>query len=168
VTIVDPISVFARSRPNSMAIGDAESGAVFNYAAFNDAINLVAAHLVGALGAASGERVATLARNDVNMVILHFACFRASAILVPFNWRSASADVAQCAVIGLPDAKWGEVGKVFAISRPVAYINAWQVVAHDSARFARFKVPVFVVITDAISRTASGKVQKHLLKNDSE
>ncbi len=94
MTVVDPIATYAISRPNSLAIGDAETGARWNYAALNAAVNRVAAYLVSELGAASGERVATLARNDVNMVILHFACIRAGAIFVPFNWRLATAEVA--------------------------------------------------------------------------
>jgi fatty-acyl-CoA synthase len=94
MTILDPVATYAVSRPNSLAIGDAESGARWDYAALDAAINRVAAYLVGELGAASGERVATLARNDVNMVILHFACVRAGAIFVPFNWRLAVAELA--------------------------------------------------------------------------
>jgi fatty-acyl-CoA synthase len=100
--IVDPISNYALSRPNSMAVGDAESGAVLNYAALDAAINRVAAYLVGTLGAATGERVATLARNNVNMVILHFACIRAGAIFVPFNWRLALAEIAVLQVDAQP------------------------------------------------------------------
>lgn len=94
ITIVDPIATYAISRPNSLAIGDAETGTRWNYAELNTAINRVATYLVCQLGAASGDRVATLARNDVNMVILHFACIRAGAIFVPFNWRLAAAEIA--------------------------------------------------------------------------
>jgi fatty-acyl-CoA synthase len=75
-------------------------------------------------------------------------------------------DVAECAVIGVADAKWGEVGKAFIIARPGASVEPDAIITHCCVRLARFKVPVFVVITDAIPRTASGKVQKHLLKND--
>jgi fatty-acyl-CoA synthase len=76
-------------------------------------------------------------------------------------------DVAECAVIGVPDEKWGEVGKAFIIPRLGAVIDPGHIISHCSARLARFKVPVFVVITDTIPRTASGKVQKHLLRNNS-
>jgi fatty-acyl-CoA synthase len=38
------------------------------------------------------------------------------------------------------------------------------VIAHCTARLAKFKVPQSAVITDAIPRTASGKVQKHILR----
>jgi fatty-acyl-CoA synthase len=93
-TIVDPVATYASSQPNSLAVGDAESGVRWSYKVLDDAINRVAAYLVGQVGAASGERVATLARNDVTMVILHFACVRAGAIFVPFNWRLAPSEIA--------------------------------------------------------------------------
>jgi fatty-acyl-CoA synthase len=102
ITIVDPIATYAGSRPNSLAIGDAESGERWNYAALDAAIDRVAAYLVRELGAASGKRVATLARNDVNMVILHFGCIRAGAIFVPFNWRLAAAEIAVLAADAMP------------------------------------------------------------------
>jgi fatty-acyl-CoA synthase len=91
--IVDPVATYAQSRPNSLAVGDAETGARWSYFALNTAVNRTAAFLVSALGAASGERVATLARNDVNMLILHLACARAGAIFVPFNWRLAAPEI---------------------------------------------------------------------------
>jgi fatty-acyl-CoA synthase len=73
-------------------------------------------------------------------------------------------DVAECAVIGVPDPKWGEVGKAFVIPRAGAVIDPQAIIAHCTTRLARFKVPVTVVMTDSVPRTASGKVQKHLLK----
>ncbi|MFM5954423.1 MAG: AMP-binding protein [Novosphingobium sp.] len=75
-------------------------------------------------------------------------------------------EVAEAAVIGVPDERWGEVGRAFVIPRAGASLSEDQVIAHCRARLARFKVPVRVVITDAIPRTASGKVQKHLLPRD--
>jgi fatty-acyl-CoA synthase len=43
-------------------------------------------------------------------------------------------------------------------------ITAEAVIAHCESRLAKFKVPRTAVVTDAIPRTASGKVQKHLLR----
>lgn len=75
-------------------------------------------------------------------------------------------EVAEAAVIGVPDERWGEVGRAFIIPRAGASLTEEQVLAHCRARLAKFKVPVRAVITDAIPRTASGKVQKHLLPRD--
>ncbi len=74
------------------------------------------------------------------------------------------AEVGECAVVGVPNERWGEVGRAYVIPVPGREITAEQVIAHCAARLAKFKVPQSAVITDAIPRTASGKVQKHLLK----
>jgi fatty-acyl-CoA synthase len=72
--------------------------------------------------------------------------------------------VAQCAVVGVPDERWGEVGRAYVIPAPNCTVTAEDIIAHCTSRLAKFKVPKSVVITDNIPSTASGKVQKHLLK----
>ncbi|WP_296681068.1 AMP-binding protein [Novosphingobium sp.] len=73
-------------------------------------------------------------------------------------------DVAECAVVGVPDERWGEVGRAYVIAAPDCNLSSDEIIAHCMGRLAKFKVPKSAVITDAIPRTASGKVQKHLLK----
>ncbi|MBD3730157.1 MAG: AMP-binding protein [Sphingomonadales bacterium] len=73
-------------------------------------------------------------------------------------------EVAEAAIVGVPDDRWGEVGRAYVIPVAGRRITAEQVIAHCGARLAKFKVPKSAVITDAIPRTASGKVQKHLLR----
>jgi fatty-acyl-CoA synthase len=92
--IVDPIATNSRSAPNNLAIGDAETGRRYSYGELNRLVDRAAAWLVGELGPATGARVATLSRNHPNMMILHFACARAGAIFVPYNWRLATAEIA--------------------------------------------------------------------------
>jgi fatty-acyl-CoA synthase len=75
------------------------------------------------------------------------------------------ADVGEVAVIGVEDERWGEVGCAFVIPRHGASITAADVIGHCNARLARYKVPKSVIVTDAIERTASGKVQKHVLRD---
>ena len=72
--------------------------------------------------------------------------------------------VGQVAVIGVPDERWGEVGRAYVIPAAGKSISADEVIAHCTTRLAKFKVPKSAVITDAIPSTASGKVQKHLLR----
>jgi fatty-acyl-CoA synthase len=75
------------------------------------------------------------------------------------------ADVGECGVVGVPNERWGEVGRAYVIPVPGKTITAEEVIAHCASRLAKFKVPQdSAVITDAIPRTASGKVQKHLLR----
>jgi fatty-acyl-CoA synthase len=74
------------------------------------------------------------------------------------------AQVAECAVVGVPDEQWGEVGRAYVVPVAGAALSAEQVVAHCRERLARYKVPASTVITDVLPRTASGKLQKHVLR----
>jgi fatty-acyl-CoA synthase len=73
-------------------------------------------------------------------------------------------DVADCAVVGVPDEHWGEVGRLYVVPMAGRAITADVLIHHCARRLAKYKVPKSVVITDSLPRTASGKVQKHLLK----
>jgi fatty-acyl-CoA synthase len=74
------------------------------------------------------------------------------------------ASVAECAVIGVPDEKWGEVGHAVVIPVGGSAIEADAILSHCRARLAAFKVPKSVAVVSEIPRTASGKVQKHILR----
>jgi fatty-acyl-CoA synthase len=73
-------------------------------------------------------------------------------------------EVAESAVIGVADEKWGEVGRAYVIPVDGQSVTADAVIAHCSVRLAKFKVPRSVIVTNTIPRTASGKVQKHILQ----
>ncbi|MFM2301565.1 MAG: hypothetical protein RLZZ84_1301 [Pseudomonadota bacterium] len=92
--IIDPVRTHAAAMPQRIAVGCAETGQTWNWAQFDAAIDRAAAWLVGKLGPASGARVAVLAKNHPNMLILQYACERAGAIFVPYNWRLAQAEIA--------------------------------------------------------------------------
>jgi len=72
--------------------------------------------------------------------------------------------LAEVAVVGVPDEKWGEVGHMAIITRPGAVIGAQDVHAHLEPRLARYKLPKHITILDDFPRTGSGKVQKAHLK----
>ena len=72
--------------------------------------------------------------------------------------------VAEVAVIGVPDLKWGEVGRAYVIAVAGKSIEAVEILAHCKTRLASYKSPKTVVLTDTIPRTASGKIQKHILQ----
>ncbi|MEK7437642.1 MAG: long-chain fatty acid--CoA ligase [Pseudomonadota bacterium] len=74
--------------------------------------------------------------------------------------------VAEAAVIGVPDAKWGEVGKAIIVLKPGAATGADAVIAHCKARLAAFKVPKHVVFISALPRNAAGKVEKPRLRGE--
>lgn len=72
--------------------------------------------------------------------------------------------VQSAAVIGVPDARWGEVGRVVAVLRPGATLGVEEVERHLAGRVARYKIPKSVVVVDELPRTASGKVRKPELR----
>jgi fatty-acyl-CoA synthase len=75
--------------------------------------------------------------------------------------------VAECAVVGLPDARWGEVPVAVLVQTADAAGQALSestVLAHLQERIARFKLPRRVVFMDSLPKSALGKVQKPLLQ----
>jgi len=71
--------------------------------------------------------------------------------------------IRDCAVIGLPDEKWGEVVTAVIIPKPDASASEKDIIDYCKAKMAAFKVPKKVIFTDMIPRTATGKVQKFIL-----
>jgi fatty-acyl-CoA synthase len=69
--------------------------------------------------------------------------------------------VAAVAVIGIPDERWGEVGRAIVVAAPGAQVTHEQVVEHLTERLARYKIPGSTVLVEALPLTASGKVRKH-------
>ncbi|KAK6223224.1 amp-binding enzyme [Colletotrichum tabaci] len=75
--------------------------------------------------------------------------------------------VVDVAVVGVPDQLWGEAGRAFVIAAPGSQLAHADLVSHCQALLARFKVPRETVFVGEFPRTGSGKVQKHLLAEDS-
>ncbi len=76
------------------------------------------------------------------------------------NLVAALPGVAECAVVGLPDATWGEVPVLVVVAQAGAAVDAAAILAALQGRVARFKLPRRVVMADALPRTALGKVQR--------
>ncbi|MEC3913668.1 FadD3 family acyl-CoA ligase [Nocardia sp. CDC160] len=74
--------------------------------------------------------------------------------------------VAETAVIGVPDERMGEVGKVFVVRRPGSTLTAEDVVAHAKTQLANFKVPKYVEFRDELPYNAAGKVLKRQLREE--
>lgn len=73
-------------------------------------------------------------------------------------------DVVECAVIGMPDARWGEVGKAVVVLRAGAATEPQDLLDHLAGRLAKYKVPKAVEFRSALPRTASGKIRKSALR----
>jgi fatty-acyl-CoA synthase len=72
--------------------------------------------------------------------------------------------VAEVAVIGVPDEKWGETIKALVVVRDGNTVTETELIAHCRERMAHFKAPTSVELRDALDRTATGKLQKYKLR----
>ena len=73
----------------------------------------------------------------------------------------------ECAVVGLPDERWGEVPVltlVRALTAEGSQLSETAVKAHLEAKIARFKLPRRVVFREELPKSALGKVQKPILQ----
>jgi acyl-CoA synthetase (AMP-forming)/AMP-acid ligase II len=72
--------------------------------------------------------------------------------------------VAEVAVIGVPDEKWGETIKALVVLRPGAAATERDLIEHCRGRMAHYKCPTSIELRDALVRTATGKLQKFKLR----
>ncbi|MEV0134426.1 AMP-binding protein [Dactylosporangium sp. NPDC050688] len=73
-------------------------------------------------------------------------------------------DVAEVAVIGVPDPQWDEVPKAFVILRDGATATGEDIRSHCRTQLAGFKVPKYVDVVESLPRNDSGKVLKRELR----
>ncbi len=74
--------------------------------------------------------------------------------------------VLENAVIGVPDEKWGEVGRACVVLKDGSNLDEDAVISHCQDKLARFKVPKQVRIMDELPHNATGKVLKHEIPRD--
>jgi acyl-CoA synthetase (AMP-forming)/AMP-acid ligase II len=87
--------------------------------------------------------------------------------IYPFEIESVLAEhpqVAQAAVVGVPDEHWGEVTRAFITCVAGHQPSAAELTAHCNLRLARYKVPTEFVVLDAMPVNASGKILKRDLR----
>ncbi|TBW58741.1 acyl-CoA synthetase [Marinobacter halodurans] len=74
-------------------------------------------------------------------------------------------EVLECALVGMPDERWGEVGCLFVVPRhPEAPPTPEAILAGLDGQLARYKLPKKVVILDELPKSATGKVLKRALR----
>ncbi|MFI0189562.1 long-chain fatty acid--CoA ligase [Streptomyces sp. NPDC017082] len=73
-------------------------------------------------------------------------------------------DIVECAVIGVPDDKWGEVPRAVVVPREGASPDPAGILASLAGRLAKYKIPKSLVVADELPRTASGKLLKSRLR----
>jgi acyl-CoA synthetase (AMP-forming)/AMP-acid ligase II len=72
--------------------------------------------------------------------------------------------VAEVAVIGVPDDKWGEMVTALVVLAEGEQASEADIIAHCKARLAGYKAPKRVEFRDELARTATGKIQKFKLR----
>ncbi len=81
------------------------------------------------------------------------------------NTLFALAGVADGAIVGTPDDRWGEVGVAFVVCAEGAALSEADVIGWFQGKVARFKIPARVVFVDELPRNATGKVLKRALRD---
>ncbi len=72
--------------------------------------------------------------------------------------------VAEVAVIGIPDDKWGEMVTAIVVVAEGETVSAEDIIAHCRGKIAGYKIPKRVEFRDELARTATGKIQKFKLR----
>ncbi len=72
--------------------------------------------------------------------------------------------VAECAVVGIPDEKWGEVGRAVVAVTANAEVSETDLLGFLATKLARYKVPKSVAIVAELPRNAAGKVLKKTVR----
>jgi acyl-CoA synthetase (AMP-forming)/AMP-acid ligase II len=80
------------------------------------------------------------------------------------NALRAHPAVADCGVIGVPDQRWGEVGRAVVVLRPGATAGERDLLDFLDGRIARYKIPKSVSFVAELPRTATGKIAKKILR----
>ncbi len=72
--------------------------------------------------------------------------------------------VQEVAIVGLPDEKWGEAPHAFVVRRPGATVTEAELKQFAREHLAHFKVPQGVTFMNELPKTATGKIQKYILR----
>ncbi|MHC5540963.1 AMP-binding protein [Singulisphaera rosea] len=74
--------------------------------------------------------------------------------------------VSEVAVLGLPDAKFGEVVAVWVVPRPGTAILEAEIREYCQGKIAHFKIPQYIRIVDQLPKTVTGKIRKQVLREE--
>ena len=72
--------------------------------------------------------------------------------------------VFECAVIGVPDEKWGEVPVAMVVCKPDTQTTEAELIQHVRSQLARFKCPKTIYFKEALPKGGTGKILKRELR----
>jgi fatty-acyl-CoA synthase len=108
---IDYLALHAQRRPSGPAVEDLTTGRQWTYREFDRAAWQYAAQL-RSRGIGQGDRIAVLAKNCAELVLLHLGCARIGAIYVPLNWRLSTAEIAGLLDDAEPNLLLGDVMRI--------------------------------------------------------
>jgi fatty-acyl-CoA synthase len=74
--------------------------------------------------------------------------------------------ILECALIGVPDERWGEVGCLYVVAKNNCQVaDKMEIFSFLENYLARYKLPKHIIVSEALPRNGGGKVMKHVLKN---
>ncbi|NNU47839.1 AMP-binding protein [Rhizobium sp. WYCCWR 11279] len=135
----DPVRLHASLRPGALACVDLSSGRRWTYAELNDAVNRAAFVLSDIYQVARGERIAAVARNSADFIILQQAAMRLGVIFVPINWRLSMTEQEQILLDCKPSFVFGDAVSQVSIkgARTLAMADFVTAVAQAKPKAAR-------------------------------
>ncbi|MDZ7264896.1 MAG: long-chain fatty acid--CoA ligase [candidate division KSB1 bacterium] len=72
-------------------------------------------------------------------------------------------EIAEVAIIGVPDKKWGEVGKAFVVCKPNLRLSETDVIEFCKGKLANYKIPKTVQFLDKLPKSETGKIDRKQL-----
>jgi acyl-CoA synthetase (AMP-forming)/AMP-acid ligase II len=73
--------------------------------------------------------------------------------------------VLECAVVGVPDEKWGEAVQGIVVLKPTGQATEEELIRFCKERIARYKAPKSIDFISALPKTGSGKIEKKKLRD---
>jgi len=73
--------------------------------------------------------------------------------------------ILECAVVGIPDQKWGEAVKGIVVLKPGQKTTEQEIIQFCKERMAHYKAPKFIDFIEALPRSGSGKIHKKGLRD---
>ena len=71
--------------------------------------------------------------------------------------------ILEAAVVGVPDEKWGEVGKAFIVLKSGKALNQDEILKYLNDKLAKYKIPKYYEFLDELPKSAAGKILKREL-----
>lgn len=89
------------------------------------------------------------------------------AIEVEMALLKSNPEIAEVAVVGVPDPKWGERVVAYTVLKPGTYLTEEEVRERTRPNLASYKLPKDILFANELPRSSSGKIQKYILRERS-